>query len=79
MNLPGTTGGEDSWIDEQRSHGESIPEHFSVKTTPQKPRSGRPVQAKSCQRYDEMLPKAPVCPLSVQLGKKTDAQNPQLN
>jgi len=33
MNLPGATGGEDFRIGEQHSHGESIPEHFSVKMT----------------------------------------------
>jgi hypothetical protein len=32
MNLPGTTADADFRIGEQHSHGESNPEHFSVKT-----------------------------------------------
>jgi hypothetical protein len=79
MNLPGTTGDTDFRIGEQHSHGESNPEHFSVKTTQANTRPNQIMTAKSRQRPGQMLLKAPVCPLSVQSGKKTDAQNPQVN
>jgi hypothetical protein len=79
MNLPGMTGDADFRIGEQRSHGESNPEHFSVKTNQANTRPDLIMTAKSCQQPGQMLSKAPVCPLSVQSGKKTDAQNPQLN
>jgi hypothetical protein len=79
MNLPGKTGDADLWIGEQHSHGESNPEHFSVKTSQANTRPGLIMTAKSRRQPGQMLLRAPVCPLSVQSGKKTDAQNPQLN
>jgi hypothetical protein len=79
MNLPGKTGGAEFRIGEQHSHGESNPEHFSVKTTQANTRPGLIMTAKSCRQPGQMLLKAPVCPLSVQSGNKTDAQNPHVN
>jgi hypothetical protein len=63
-------------ICEQNTHGESNPEHFSVKTAAPRslvqPRCGLPTVA-------QVTFKAPPCPLSVQQTGKTDAENPQVN
>jgi hypothetical protein len=61
---------------QQHTHGESNPEHFFVTADSMKSsgpdRHARPDISK--------LPlKVPACPLSVQLNRKTDAKNPQVN
>jgi hypothetical protein len=79
MNLPDGSGAEDFRIGEQSTHGESNPEHFLVNAIPAMVSAGLGDAGQIPPTVGQMLLKAPVCPVSVHPGKKTDAKNPQLN
>jgi hypothetical protein len=79
MNLPDGSAAEDFRIGEQSTHGESNPEHFLVNAFPAMVSAGLGGAGQIPPAVGQMLLKAPVCPVSVQSGKKTDAKNPQLN
>ncbi|THD54704.1 MAG: hypothetical protein E8A46_07470 [Bradyrhizobium sp.] len=79
MNLPDARGAEDFRIGEQSTHGESNPEHFLVNAISADVSAGLGTTGQIPPTAGQMLLKAPVCPVSVQPGKKTDAKNPQLN
>jgi len=73
-----TVGG-DFEIGQQHTHGESHPEHFLVKTGSATTLIGPATPTKILPAIGQMRLKAPLCLLSIQKGKPSDAENPQVN